>query len=551
MRIGKLKKPELSAESKKKIIKRILLCLLVSLPLIIALISFFISADVFKFSSENIYHITLTDEQGNVIAKEQDYPERADENGLVSIFYPMISQLSGEVSLPGSSKNLTVVKARVEHINSVDEYTFYFSFIEDSSYCVVPSGKAYLLDDEHVYRFLSSEYSRSLYSNATPIKLSTATGDIIEPSWVEWNYRTVADDYFAVTDAVTTDERRSYYMAERFELVFGVIPDVCSVRITQDGEEVFSGNYEELLTFSPRKGGVLGFELSAQWSAEKNKEFYGNIRYSFDVIMTDRSDFTVSGESFSHCSFCVIYCTNVADPSDIVVNIQPALKNSPSFVSCGNDAIAIVPFSEGDKLGKYNMTLSHSIATESFTLEVVAAEEGTDVESTAALNSYNKAFSNDAVSQLVNLKKEVAAASRTEWIFDGEFLDPAMRGATLGAAFSDVCLLGDKQYELMGNEYLTGEDSVVAVGSGRVVKVGYHAYLGNYVVVSHGAGLATWYAHLSNIDVSVGDFVVRGELVGKLGNTGLTLDGGESLLLLVTAGDTFTDPKYLCGKDLK
>lgn len=62
---------------------------------------------------------------------------------------------------------------------------------------------------------------------------------------------------------------------------------------------------------------------------------------------------------------------------------------------------------------------------------------------------------------------------------------------------------------------------VYAAGDGRVTNASYnfHGY-GNMVMVDHGFGYKTRYAHLSEIKVKRGDIVKRGQVVALLGNTG-------------------------------
>jgi hypothetical protein len=55
-----------------------------------------------------------------------------------------------------------------------------------------------------------------------------------------------------------------------------------------------------------------------------------------------------------------------------------------------------------------------------------------------------------------------------------------------------------------------------------VVRSGYEALLGNVVVVDHGTGYRSMYAHLSSRQAREGDFVNRGEELGKVGATGRT-----------------------------
>jgi murein DD-endopeptidase MepM/ murein hydrolase activator NlpD len=46
--------------------------------------------------------------------------------------------------------------------------------------------------------------------------------------------------------------------------------------------------------------------------------------------------------------------------------------------------------------------------------------------------------------------------------------------------------------------------------------------LGNAIVIDHGWGVVTSYAHLSAIEVQAGQWVSQGEPIGKVGNTGLS-----------------------------
>jgi murein DD-endopeptidase MepM/ murein hydrolase activator NlpD len=61
---------------------------------------------------------------------------------------------------------------------------------------------------------------------------------------------------------------------------------------------------------------------------------------------------------------------------------------------------------------------------------------------------------------------------------------------------------------------------VAASDSGRVVSAGWRGGYGNTVVIDHGGGMATLYAHLSSISVSAGQSVSRGQGVGAVGCTG-------------------------------
>lgn len=63
-------------------------------------------------------------------------------------------------------------------------------------------------------------------------------------------------------------------------------------------------------------------------------------------------------------------------------------------------------------------------------------------------------------------------------------------------------------------------DPVGASYAGTVSFVGWHHGYGNLVIVDHGGGIATHYAHLSSFDVEPGEHVERGTILGRAGSTG-------------------------------
>lgn len=63
-------------------------------------------------------------------------------------------------------------------------------------------------------------------------------------------------------------------------------------------------------------------------------------------------------------------------------------------------------------------------------------------------------------------------------------------------------------------------ERVIVTARGVVMEAGWDNYLGNYVRVDHGYGLETWYGHMSQVSVSSGQPLERGDVIGKVGSTG-------------------------------
>ena len=61
---------------------------------------------------------------------------------------------------------------------------------------------------------------------------------------------------------------------------------------------------------------------------------------------------------------------------------------------------------------------------------------------------------------------------------------------------------------------------VIAADSGQVLKAEYDGGYGYCILLYHGGGVATFYAHLSGFNVSTNQYVEKGQIIGYVGNTG-------------------------------
>jgi len=109
--------------------------------------------------------------------------------------------------------------------------------------------------------------------------------------------------------------------------------------------------------------------------------------------------------------------------------------------------------------------------------------------------------------QLGNSKVEASFADYRTYLYNGQVID--------------------HQTHLGFDLAVVQHTPVVAANDGRVIYVGFFGIYGNVVVIDHGCGLQSFYAHLSSFDVKEGEEVKHGQVIAHSGQTGLA--GGDHL----------------------
>jgi murein DD-endopeptidase MepM/ murein hydrolase activator NlpD len=126
----------------------------------------------------------------------------------------------------------------------------------------------------------------------------------------------------------------------------------------------------------------------------------------------------------------------------------------------------------------------------------------------------------DAFQQLGNSQVEARFADTRTYIYRGEEID--------------------RQVHLGFDLAATANVPIVASQRGVVVHASDLGIYGNCVVVDHGMGIQSLYAHLSSIGVKVGDKVEKGQTLGRSGMTGLA--GGDHLHFTMLVGGQQVTP---------
>ena len=143
-----------------------------------------------------------------------------------------------------------------------------------------------------------------------------------------------------------------------------------------------------------------------------------------------------------------------------------------------------------------------------------------------------------------NQLKELASSSKPEFMWNGGFVQ--LSNSQVEAAFADHRRyvyhgkVVDTQYHLGFDLAVTKHYPVEAANDGVVVLAEYFGIYGNTIVIDHGYGLQSLYAHLSSFEVKKGDYVRKGQMIARSGMTGLA--GGDHLHFSLMVHGVQTNP---------
>jgi murein DD-endopeptidase MepM/ murein hydrolase activator NlpD len=133
--------------------------------------------------------------------------------------------------------------------------------------------------------------------------------------------------------------------------------------------------------------------------------------------------------------------------------------------------------------------------------------------------------------------KKLGETSAPQFLWSRSF-EPLPRAKVMSAfadqrSYTYSGRLVDQQTHLGFDLAATRNTAVPAANDGRVVLAEYLGIYGNAVVVDHGFGLMSLYAHLASVEVAKGQAVARGDVLGRTGATGLAAGDHLHFTILV------------------
>lgn len=510
----------------------ILLAVAVFIPSVVAIVSFNNTNDA-PVSEKNVRTIELSDLSGRTYTFTRDAGGDADD--MIDFFLEMNAASAEVSSLPEPLVGSDFFKVTMSSAQKKADYQYYFSTDTSEAYYLSEGGKAYKIPSSFAAEFVEGKYATSLYASAVVPVLSVSSQATVLPQSAVWAYKNSAGTFVAAPVSTST-AAQDVSLEGGLELLFSMDPDYFNVKLSDvsTGAVVFNDLYENIGTLSISQSMKLNVEITAKWYEDAARDYYGEMMYAFVSDIAAPADFFLGETTIENGMFTVVSAKNVTDPSKISFTSSPEIGYEPVFYMDGDYAIALIPIKCELPAGTYTLTFKYGGVTKELDLAVTqrtirlfpynvtaAIANATRTEETIA------AF-HEAVAHVVSVGEGVQ-------LWNGIFTNPVKLKhtgpydgvVTTGFGHTRKINATGVSYTHAGVDYITASGAkAFAVNSGKVVYTGFTALGGNTVIIEHGYGLKTWYSHLSEIYVSVGDMVAIDQEIGVSGSTGFTNQNG-------------------------
>ncbi|MDR1589414.1 MAG: peptidoglycan DD-metalloendopeptidase family protein [Oscillospiraceae bacterium] len=294
----------------------------------------------------------------------------------------------------------------------------------------------------------------------------------------------------------------------------------------------------EVVTAQQREDGQLALYKQRIRAMEE----YGAISYI--AVIFDASSFS---DLLSRIDF-------VDDIMSADENTYRQLQEARFDTIAAKEALEASKLEQEQERERLNLKEAELIEQVSQAEAVIAALEESIETSTAHYQEINaereelQASINAKVEELRRQEEAKARSGGSTVVGSGQLLWPSAASNYVTSRFGTRYHPIYKYYRMhdgvdIGAKYGT---VVYAADSGTVVTSAYSSSYGNYVVLSHGNGMTTLYAHMSTRKVKDGDTVSRGSTIGLVGSTGAST--GPHLHFEVSVKGSRVDPlKYFSG----
>ncbi|MBS5724813.1 MAG: peptidoglycan DD-metalloendopeptidase family protein [Clostridiales bacterium] len=183
-------------------------------------------------------------------------------------------------------------------------------------------------------------------------------------------------------------------------------------------------------------------------------------------------------------------------------------------------------------------SLEASIALQQSTLDSMESDRATNEQLSQQAASYYDSLMEDQASyesqyaaakaaeeqldrELTAYLQSLQAQNSSQVTADGEFMWPLPVGqGYISCYYGDSDPNGSPHYAV--DTAIAYGTPIYASNDGTILRSEFHSSYGYYILIDHGDGRSTLYAHCSSLAVSAGQTVAKGQVIGYVGSTGFS-----------------------------
>lgn len=266
-----------------------------------------------------------------------------------------------------------------------------------------------------------------------------------------------------------------------------------------------------------------------------------------DIEQTNEEDVLVAIEEVSEVT-CRVYAIKLDDEVKAEVNSKEEADSIVSEIKAGVTSDLELNLDVTEEL-KNKKELDSTISTSDVALATINEDVNRKVEE----------YENQRAEEAAQIALEAAQAQRAATTSrssysrveasEAEVDTSSLNSAFAGMFIEPVSGMITSVYGYRSSGFHTGLDiatssgtPISAAASGVVTYAGWKGSYGNLVIIDHGNGYQTYYAHCSAIYVSAGQSVSAGEVISAVGSTGNST--GPHLHLEIRINGETVNPQY-------
>ncbi len=510
---------------KKKILMIVLCAIVLVLPSLVAIISY-TNAQNNPVSRAAVSQMQVKSPDGETYKFVKTDKQSSD---MFDCFFNMNEGSEPVPALLSSASSYKLFIATYSSYNKTSQYTYFFTQDPKNAFYRDGEGNYFRINEQDAGAFLSTEYASCLFpSAAQPVMTVGESAMKVIPQMQLWKFIGYNNEYFnSVVE--TTDEIPLCDVSGGLQLNFDVEPDHVFVTMTDaDGKAVHEDILSKIDPSLFSDNAVYDVTVIAKWYEAEQRTNYGEATYHFKANVLSPAVFYLNTNETEYGNFVVLSAKNIVDPSQIGFSSEPALYFEPVFFEYGGYYHALVPFSMdceelNDGAAEYDFRLSYGAVEQHLKLNVSKRKITKAYQSTSLskITTYRNASTLAAFDEAMS--GPLGALERDiYWMKNNMVTLPVFgRSIKVGYGLQIVLEKAKESYRHEGVNYkVQANDAVLACLPGKVVYVGETTLSGNTIVVDHGGGLKSLYAHMSSMAATVGDIVEQGQIIGIVGSTG-------------------------------